>query len=169
MTAGDYLAVVSAMVAIVGVPLAITTIRQGTKQLLQAEAAEMAHSRAYVSVSLEILKGTPGKPDGVLMVIQNHGRFAARDISVNFAEEDRWQNIVKPTDLPFNSPNSIPQLLPGQTLKYFVGPVDKNSRLVHLKTDQISANLSYMDGITVDRREEIIFLTLMHLRYAMKS
>ena len=152
---------------LVGGVIALLAVIISTVQLVQSKKATVLSNRAYVSVRYEISKRT-GKPDVVLLVFENHGRSIARNISLDFGGITGWQYMQKPEDLPFVGGTALHELLPGMTLRYFVGDLSPKTRLQALRDDEVKAKLSYIDDLTGKEKTHEVALTLRHLKYALK-
>lgn len=150
--------IASALVAIGALPIVVY-------QVIQFNRSEAAASRSYVSVHAEV-----GQNRGravVFLILQNHGRSMATDISLHFDSPDNWHYVARPEKFPFLYPNIIWQLLPGEQRKYFIGTLEERSRLLALRAGKVSGVVSYSDAASSNRREEF-FLTLADLTYVAK-
>ncbi|NBQ96937.1 MAG: hypothetical protein EBU08_13560 [Micrococcales bacterium] len=152
---------------LVGGVIALFAVIVSTVQLVQSKKATVLSNRAYVSVRYEISK-REGKPDVVLLVFENHGRSIARNIRLDFGGKTGWQYMQKPEDLPFVGGTALHELLPGMTLKYFVGDLSSKSTLPALRDAEIRATLNYLDDLTGKEKTHEVALTLRHLKYALK-
>jgi len=152
---------------LVGGIIALIAVIVSTVQLAQSKKATVLSNRAYVSVRYEISK-RPAKPDVVFLVFENHGRAIARKISLDFGGQTNWQYMQKPDDLPFVGAANIHELLPGMTLKYFVGDLSSRSTLMSLREHEVNATLTYLDDLTGKDQTHKVALTLRHLKYAIK-
>jgi hypothetical protein len=153
---------------ILGGLVALTALVVSAIQLVQARRATVLSNRAYVSVRYEISK-RPSKDDIVLLVFENHGRAIARNISLDFGQQTGWQYMQRPEDLPFAGDTKIHELLPGMTLKYFVGDLSPKSTLKALREAEVRATLNYLDDLTGKEKTHEVALTLRHLKYALRN
>jgi hypothetical protein len=76
--------------------------------------------------------------------------------------------MQKPEDLPFVGGTALHELLPGMTLKYFVGDLSSKSTLLALRDAEVRATLNYLDDLTGKEKTHEVALTLRHLKYALK-
>lgn len=152
---------------LIGGLIAIIALVVSAVQLAQSRKATLLSNRSYVSVRYEISRRLD-KADAVLLVFENHGRAIARNISLNFGGKTGWEYIQKPEDLPFIGDSKIHELLPGMSLRYFVGDLSPKSTLVSLKDSSVTAMLSYKDDMTGREQSHEVALTLRHLKYATK-
>ena len=153
---------------LVGGVIALLAVIVSTVQLVQSKKATVLSNRAYVSVRYEISK-REGKPDVVLLVFENHGRSIARNIRLDFGEQTGWQYMQRPEDLPFAGDTKIHELLPGMTLKYFVGDLSPKSTLMALREAEVKATLNYLDDLTGKQKTHEVALTIRHLKYALRN
>lgn len=153
---------------LVGGLVALIALVVSAIQLVQSRKATLLSNRAYVSVRYEISKRA-AKPDVILLVFENHGRAIARNIRLDFGSQTGWKYIQRPEDLPFVGDTNIHSLLPGMTLRYFVGDLSPKSTLIALKDAEIIAMLAYIDDLTGKSQSHEVTLTLRHLKYAIKN
>jgi hypothetical protein len=135
--------------------VAITAVVIGTKQLRAMAGMQEAELRPYVSVKLALLKG---KTEGVELRLYNSGRTSARNIQLMFPEDQTWHNLRNPTFSFIGSGISV--LNPGETLRYFLGPIRTNTSLARLKKNKIDVSIKYVDAVTKKELGDSFMLSL---------
>lgn len=135
--------------------VAITALVIGRKQLRAMTGMQEAELRPYVTVKLVLLKG---KTEGVELRLYNSGRTSARNIKLGFPENQTWHNLRNPTFAFIKSGISV--LNPGETLRYFLGPIRTNESLALLKKNKIDVSIKYIDAVTRKELEDSFSLSL---------
>ena len=135
--------------------VAITAVVIGRKQLRAMAGMQEAELRPYVTVKLALLKG---KTEGVELRLYNSGRTSARNVQLIFPEDQTWHNVRNPT-FPFIG-SGISVLNPGETLRYFLGPIRTNTSLALLKKNEIIVSINYVDAVTRKELSDNFILSL---------
>ncbi|MFN4847809.1 MAG: hypothetical protein ACK5GF_03315 [Rhodoluna sp.] len=148
---GSLAAIIGLLLSTVALALVFVQIRQFTR-------AERSTSRAYVSARV-VTGETRGNPS-LFLVLKNHGRSPAKDVFINFDHENNWHYVARPDRFPFAQGNKILQILPDEEIKFFLGQMLGESRLLQLRTGQATGTLVYSDQFASNRKEPVI-LTLL--------
>lgn len=141
----------------------LVAITFGLGQIRQMKQARVASVRPYVSVRYDC--DTSGAKSRVFLEFRNHGRTPATNLKLNVEGPSKWHNVLRP-DYPFTSGEGIPNIQPGESIRYFVGELGSSKDFDLIKSKVVTGTISYFSEVSSQTVVEKAQLTLSHLRYS---